>query len=63
MLGFHALADPEAELTFEPTEITHARWFTRAEIQAVLADEERDFGLPTPISIAHYLVETWARQA
>jgi NAD+ diphosphatase len=60
MLGFHAVADPEAELTFEPTEISHARWFTRAEIRAVLAGEPRDFGLPTPISIAHYLVETWA---
>jgi NAD+ diphosphatase len=63
MLGFHAVADPEAELTFEPTEITHARWFTRAEIRVVLAGDESDFGLPTPISIAHYLVETWARQA
>jgi NAD+ diphosphatase len=62
MLGFHAVADPDAELTFEPTEITHARWFTRAEIRAVLAGDEGDFGLPTPISIAHYLVETWARQ-
>ncbi|WP_203930121.1 NAD(+) diphosphatase [Virgisporangium ochraceum] len=62
MLGFHAVADPEAELTFEPTEISHARWFTREEIRAVLAGEPRDFGLPTPISIAHYLVETWANR-
>ncbi len=60
MLGFHAVADPDAELTFEPTEISHARWFTREEIRAVLADEPADFGLPTAISIAHYLVETWA---
>lgn len=63
MLGFHAVADPQAELTFEPTEISHARWFTRAEIRAVLAGDEDGFGLPTPISIAHYLVETWAQQA
>jgi NAD+ diphosphatase len=64
MLGFHAVADPAAELIFDETEISHARWFTRAEIRAVLADEESaDFGLPTPISIAHYLVKTWAEQA
>jgi NAD+ diphosphatase len=60
MLGFHAVADPDAELTFDPAEISHARWFTRAEIRAVLADEPADFGLPSAISIAHYLVETWA---
>lgn len=62
MLGFHAVADPEAELTFEPTEISHARWFTREEIRAVLAGEPADFGLPSAISIAHYLVRTWAEQ-
>lgn len=60
MLGFHAIADPGAELRTDPAEITHARWFSRAEIRAVLAGEPADFGLPTPISIAHYLVETWA---
>lgn len=63
MLGFHAVADPDVELTFEPTEISHARWFTREEIRAVLADEPADFGLPTAISIAHYLVETWAHSS
>ena len=60
MLGFHALADPAAELRTDPAEITHARWFTRAEIRAVLADEPADFGLPSSVSIAHYLVQTWA---
>jgi NAD+ diphosphatase len=60
MLGFLAVADPDVELTFDPTEISHARWFTRAEIQTVLAGEPADFGLPTSISIAHYLVKTWA---
>jgi len=60
MLGFHALADPDAELHTDPAEITHARWFSRAEIRAVLADEPADFGLPSSVSIAHYLVQTWA---
>jgi NAD+ diphosphatase len=60
MLGFHALADPDSEMTFDPTEISHARWFTRAEVRAVLAGEPADFGLPSSVSIAHYLVKTWA---
>ena len=60
MLGFHAIGDPDAELRTDPAEITHARWFTRAEIRAVLADEPADFGLPSAVSIAHYLVQTWA---
>jgi NAD+ diphosphatase len=60
MLGFQAVADPEAELHTDPAEITHARWFTRAEIRAVLAGEPADFGLPTSVSIAHHLVQIWA---
>lgn len=64
MLGYQAVADPEAELVFDQTEISHARWFTRTEIRAALADEElAGFGLPGPISIAHFLVKTWAGQA
>ena len=60
MLGFHALADPEVEMRFDPAEISHARWFTRAEVAAVLADEPADFGLPSSVSIAYYLVRVWA---
>jgi NAD+ diphosphatase len=60
MLGFHAVTDPDVELRTDPAEISHARWFTRAEIRAVLADEPADFGLPSSVSIAHYLVRTWA---
>ena len=60
MLGFHAIADPETELHTDPAEITHAQWFSRAEIKAVLAGEPADFGLPSSVSIAHYLVQTWA---
>jgi NAD+ diphosphatase len=59
MLGFEALADPEAELRLEPAEIAHARWFSRVEIARALAGEPTGFGLPTSVSIAHYLVRRW----
>ena len=65
MLGFLARADPDAPITVDPTEITHAQWFTRREIAAVLdgddvrgADGAR-MALPTPASIAHFLLTTW----
>jgi NAD+ diphosphatase len=63
MLGFHALADPDVEMRFDPAEISHARWFTRAEVAAVLAGEPADFGLPSSVSIAHYLVRVWAAES
>jgi len=65
MLGFFALADPERPLRLEPTEIAHARWFTRPEIAAVLTGEPVDSGdgnlvrLPPPPSIAHFLIARW----
>jgi NAD+ diphosphatase len=62
MLGFEALADPDAELRLDPAEIAHARWFTRTEIGAALAGDEGDFGLPASVSIAHYLVSRWQRE-
>jgi NAD+ diphosphatase len=65
MLGFLAYADPDAPLRVDPTEITHAHWFTRREIGAVLAGEavytedgER-VGLPMSASIAHFLIRSW----
>jgi len=58
MLGFHALADPEDQLTPDATEIADARWFTRAEIRAAAAGEGR-FAIPMPSSIAHFLIMTW----
>ncbi|MFC0528000.1 NAD(+) diphosphatase [Phytohabitans kaempferiae] len=65
MLGFTALADPSQPVTVDPTEIAHARWFTRVEIAAVLAGEVLDagdgarVGLPPASSIAHYLIDGW----
>ena len=65
MLGFTARADPDQPVRVDPTEIAHARWFTRDEIAAVLSGEVVDagdgarVGLPPPSSIAHYLIDRW----
>jgi len=61
MLGFTAEADPDAPLRPDPEEIADARWFTRAEILAGLAEEAGlDFALSPPSSIAHFLISGWA---
>ena len=39
MLGFVAYADPAQEVRPDQLEIAEARWFTRAEIAAILAGE------------------------
>ena len=60
MLGFHALANPDDQITPDPTEIADARWFSRAEIRLAEAeDPSATFGLPNPSSIAHFLITTW----
>ncbi|WP_342799637.1 NAD(+) diphosphatase [Micromonospora olivasterospora] len=65
MLGFLAEADPEHPVRVDPTEIAHARWFTRREIGTALAGRAVDVGagdalvLPPPSSIALFLVHRW----
>ncbi|GGM31850.1 NAD(+) diphosphatase [Micromonospora yangpuensis] len=65
MLGFLARADATQPVRVDPTEITTARWFTRAEIAAVLVDRLVDAGdgrrvtLPMASSIAHFLIRGW----
>jgi NAD+ diphosphatase len=59
MLGFTAEADPEQPVRVDETEIASARWFSRAEVRAVLAGERDDFGLPMGSSIASFLVTEW----
>ncbi|MFG1676528.1 NAD(+) diphosphatase [Micromonospora sp. NPDC049282] len=65
MLGFLARADADEEIRVDPTEIAHARWFSRREIGAALAGEpvSVDGGdrllLPPPSSIALFLVHRW----
>lgn len=60
MLGFHALGDPDEQLTPDPAEISDARWFTREEISAAAAgDADAGFGIANPSSIAHFLIMKW----
>jgi NAD+ diphosphatase len=65
MLGFLVRADPGEPMRLDPTEIAHARWFTRREIGEVLAGrpvttaEGLRVVLPTPVSIAYALIVHW----
>lgn len=59
MLGFHALADPSSEIKVDPSEISDARWFTRAEIRQQLSAGGADVTLPMYLSIAYFLIDRW----
>ncbi|WP_089155103.1 NAD(+) diphosphatase [Micromonospora sp. NBS 11-29] len=65
MLGYLARADADAPIRVDPTEIAHARWFSRREIDAALAGEPVPVHggdrllLPPPSSIALFLVHRW----
>ena len=66
MVGFHALADPGQDFSFNDGEIAEAAWFTRDEMRAALAagdwssDSESKLLLPGSISIARMIIESWA---
>ncbi len=66
MVGFHAIADPEQEFSFNDGEIAEAEWFTRAEVRAALEDGDWSSDstsrllLPGSISIAREIIESWA---
>lgn len=60
MLGFSAVADPDAPLRVDPEEIAEARWFTRTEIAAAMVDSTAGgVSLPMRASIAFFLIERW----
>ena len=68
MVGFHAVADPDQEFSFNDGEIAEAHWFTRDEVRDALA--AGDWGsaaasssellLPGSVSIAREIIESWA---
>jgi NAD+ diphosphatase len=66
MVGFHALADPDQDFSFNDGEIAEAVWFTRAEVRAALeagdwtSASESKLLLPGSISIARVIIESWA---
>ncbi|MEN6542374.1 NAD(+) diphosphatase [Parvibaculum sp.] len=62
MIGCHAVADTD-EFKIDGIELSAGRWFTRAEIQAVLAGKgDGSFWLPPPFAIAHQLVKAFAEE-
>src|ERR1700757_2186882 len=66
MVGFHALADPAEDFSFNDGEIAEAQWFTREEVRAALeagdwsSSSESKLLLPGSISIARVIIESWA---
>ncbi|MGI5127724.1 NAD(+) diphosphatase [Pseudonocardia sp. CA-107938] len=65
MIGFHAVADPEAPLLPADGEIAEAMWLTRTEVQEALAAGDWAASgarllLPGSISIARSMLESWA---
>jgi NAD+ diphosphatase len=62
MLGFTALAEPDAPLVLDPSEIADARWFTRTEARAILAGRSEVGSVPLGISIARHLLARWAAE-
>jgi NAD+ diphosphatase len=74
MVGFHAIADPDALLVPQEGEIADALWITRDQLRAALArgdwgaPEDRDahertdpvVRLPGRVSIARTMLDAWA---
>lgn len=66
MVGFHAIADPKQEFSFNDGEIVEAGWFTRAEVREALAQgdwsssSQAKLMLPGSVSIAREIIESWA---
>ncbi|HEY1179970.1 MAG TPA: NAD(+) diphosphatase [Phytomonospora sp.] len=61
MLGFYAVADPDAPITRDPGEIAEARWFTRDELRDGLEGRSETMATPGGISVAHHLMDRWVR--
>jgi NAD+ diphosphatase len=45
----------------DQTELEEVRWFSRAELAALLAGDVEGIGVPPPFAIAHQLMKTWAQ--
>lgn len=66
MTGFLCEALTE-EITVDPEELAEARWFSRAEIRAMVEraasgpDDPTLVSLPGPVAIAHHICRRWSR--
>jgi NAD+ diphosphatase len=65
MTGFLCEAQSE-EITIDPEELAEARWFSRAEIRAMVeraaagSDDPSQVSLPGPVAIAHHICRRWS---
>ena len=59
MIGCHAEAVSE-EISFDGNELEDCRWFSRAEVQQMLAGEHPGLRVPPPGAIACHLIRAWA---
>ncbi len=62
MLGFDACSDGGEPRALDG-ELEDVRWFTRDAVRAAQAGAPGELRLPPSISIAHFLIERWARRA
>src|SRR6201993_2725953 len=66
MVGFHALADPDEEFSFNDGEIAEAAWFSRDDVRDALkqgdwsSTSQSRLLLPGSVSIAREIIESWA---
>ena len=61
MIGLFAeVSDDKAQA--DDAELEEVRWFTRAQIQAMLRGELADATSPGPTAIAHQLIKAWAER-
>lgn len=62
MIGCMAVAENDT-FKIDGIELSEGRWFSRAEVKAVLAGKgDGSFWMPPPFAIAHQLVKTFAEQ-
>ena len=65
MMGFLCEALSE-EITVDPEELAEARWFSRAELRAMVAraamgpDDPTQLSIPGPVAIAHQICRRWS---
>lgn len=58
MVGFQAVADPEAPILLEDEEISEAAWFDVDRVRDALAGRG-DLMVAPPVSIAHVMLRSW----
>lgn len=46
----------------DQTELEEVRWFSRAELAALLVGDVDGLGVPPPFAVAHQLMKAWARE-